>query len=112
MTLDVGVLFAVVILLGLNQAMMRVDALWRRSAVFFGTTILMILAGTWVLAVGMPGFEHLPAVRWVLGLLLFMHVAQDLSVRGKRLAAEAEAAEAAARREAIREGLRGGDAEA
>lgn len=90
MTNDVVVLFALMGLLALNQVVMRVPALFTRAWVFFGLVSVDILAGTAVIVWGLPGFAHLPAVSWVMGLMFFLHAAQDLAIRQKRLALQAE----------------------
>ncbi len=105
MTLDTASIFAVVALLGFNQLIMRIDTLWRKNAVFFGLCFAMILMGTWVLTGGTPSFNTFPALQWSVGLLMFVHTAQNLSLRSKRLARDAEDAELVARREAVRAGL-------
>lgn len=105
MTYDLGVVFAVVALLGVNQLVMRVERLWRSLPVFVALWASLVGLGTWVLAVGLPGFDEVPAVRWVVGLVLFVHAAQDLSMRSRRLAADAEGEEDETKAQ-IRAGLR------
>lgn len=109
MDLSTAALFGVVLLLALNQVVMRTSALWRRDGVFFGAAALQVLAGTLVMGLGMPGFEALPSVSWVLGLMFFLHVGQNLSLRSRRLR-ELDAEEAEARRDVVRAALEGSEA--
>jgi hypothetical protein len=76
-----AVLFALVAIIGVNQVAVRTRLARDRSAVFWGLTLMDLLAGIAVLVLGLPGFEHVPAVTWVVGLLLVMHVAQNLMLR-------------------------------
>lgn len=98
MDLGTAALFAIVALLGINQVVLRVPALLRSRAVFFGLLVLEIAMGSAILVLGLPGFEGVPGVTWAVGLLFFLHVAQNLGYRGRRLRALAEA-DAGARRE-------------
>lgn len=92
-------LFGVVGLFLLNQVVMRVPALRRRLFVFYPLLWLDVGVGTAVILYGLPGFGDAPAVRWVLGLLLFVHAVQNLALRRRW---EAEAARASEARDAAR----------
>lgn len=86
MDLSTAVLFGVVGLLALNQVVARVPSLLRRDAVFFSLLVVLLAAGTLILSQGLPGFEDMPAVSFVVGLMFFLHVAQDLALRNRLLA--------------------------
>lgn len=92
MDLETWALFAVVIVLGLNQAVMRTPTLREHPVPFWILQILDILAGTAVLSFGLPGFDGVPAVSWVLGLLFFLHSSQNLRMRQEELRFERQAA--------------------
>ncbi len=84
MDLNTSVLLGLVAILALNQALVRIPALERRSTLFWGLQFLDIFIGSAVLIFGLPGFEHAPAVGWVVGLLFVMHVAQNMKIRSDR----------------------------
>lgn len=84
MDLSTTVLLALVAMLGLNQALMRIPALERRSLVFWPLQFLDLAVGIGVLVLGLPGYGHAPAISWVVGLLFIMHVAQNLKIRSDR----------------------------
>ena len=84
MDLSTTVLLALIGMLGLNQALMRIGSLEKRPYVFWPLQIMDLVVGCGVLLVGLPGFDHAPAIRWVVGLLFIMHVAQNLKIRSDR----------------------------
>lgn len=88
MDLNTAVLIGVVSVLALNQVVMRVGDLYRINPVFYGLWLLDLGVGSLILWFGLPGFEHLLPVSWVVGLMFFVHAAQNLSVRSRRLAAD------------------------
>lgn len=100
MDLSTATLFAVVAVLAVNQAVMRVEALSRHPLVFWATWLLDLGMGTAILALGLPGFEDVPPVSWVVGLLFFVHAAQNVAVRQRRLR-EAAIDEATRRRREV-----------
>ncbi len=102
MDLSTGVLLGLVALMAINQAMMRVDALFNRDLVFFGVQILNTTVGSAVLIYGLPGFEHIPVVNWMVGLLFVMHVATNLNARARRSSEDREDERAEIRAEAER----------
>ncbi|MCB9665169.1 MAG: hypothetical protein H6732_13750 [Alphaproteobacteria bacterium] len=108
MTFADGVLFAVVILIAANHLVLRVERLVRSDLAFWSVCTLDVLAGTAVLGVGLPGLEAVRPASWVLGLLLFLHVAQNVSVRGRILGRLRDAEEDARRlrAEALRSRVR------
>jgi hypothetical protein len=82
--LSTTVLFALVAMLGFNQLLMRIPALESRSLLFWPLQVLNLVLGVGVLVMGLPGFEHAPAINWIVGLLFIMHVAQNLRIRSDR----------------------------
>lgn len=85
MDLETTVLLSLVGVLALNQGVMRIGSLYRIGPLFFGLVLLDLVVGTAVLWFGLPGFEAFPPVSWVVGLLFFVHAAQDLGIRQRRL---------------------------
>lgn len=85
-----AVLLGLVLLLALNQVAVRVPFVTQRAWAFWGITALSGVAGLLVLVLGLPGFEHVPPVRFMVGLLFLLHVAQNLKLRADRDAAERE----------------------
>ena len=83
MDLSTGVLFALVALIGANQFVVRSPPARSIPALFWGLTVFDLVAGGAVVALGLPGFERTPAVSWVVGLMLVMHVAQNLVLRAQ-----------------------------
>lgn len=94
MDLSTAVLFALVALIGVNQVVVRSRLARDHSRVFWGVTVLDLLVGIGVLVLGLPGFEAMPAVSWVVGLLFVMHVAQNLMLRNDWEQADRDAARA------------------
>lgn len=88
MDFDTTVLLSLVGVLALNQGVMRIGSLYRVDAVFYALVLLDWIVGTAVLWFGLPGFERFPPVSWVLGLLFFVHTAQNLAIRQRRLDAD------------------------
>ena len=84
MDLNTSVLLALIGMLALNQALMRIPSLEQRATVFWPLQVVDLVVGCGVLLFGLPGFGHAPAVRWVVGLLFIMHVAQNLKIRSDR----------------------------
>jgi len=89
MDLNTAVLFGVVALLGSHQLVRWVGY---RSGLLWTLSILDVLVGSAILWFGLPGFEATPMVNWVLGLLLFLHVATNMQQHGARQEAERAAA--------------------
>jgi hypothetical protein len=71
-----AVLFAIAALLGANQVVFRIPGWEHRRIVFWGVQLLNLCAAVMVLIWGLPGFEQTvaEAVKWVLGLLLVLHI--------------------------------------
>jgi len=96
--------FAIIALLGTNQAVMRIPWLHRQAGAFWAMQAVNACAGLFVLFYGLPGFEHVPAVQYVVGLLFLFHGADALRSRVKQGSKKRE--EARARKEAVAEMLR------
>jgi len=69
-------LFAVAALLGANHVVFKIPGWHRRRVLFWGVQLLNLGTATAVLVWGLPGFEATAAVaiKWVLGLLLILHI--------------------------------------
>ena len=85
---ETAVLLALVGVLAVNQAVMRTPRLQRDDRVYWTVQFMDLLMAGAVIGFGLPGFDHLPAVSVVVGLLFVMHVAQNHSARSKREEAE------------------------
>ena len=64
-------------LLVLNTAMVRLKLLRDRSPLFWAVQGLNIAVAGWILWAGIPGFDHIPAVSWVMSLWLLLRVATN-----------------------------------
>ena len=84
MDLSTSVLLGLVALMAINQFVMRVQSLFERDLVFFSVQIINTTVGSAVLINGLPGFGHIPAISWMVGLLFVLHVATNLNARAKR----------------------------
>ena len=100
MDLSTTVLLGVVGLLAVNQLLMRVVELWSVRPLFYGIQVVNVATGTLVIALGLPGFEHVRPVSWFLGLMFFWRVIQNNRIR----VAQLEEAIAQERRAALRPG--------
>ncbi|MBX2803226.1 MAG: hypothetical protein KTR31_36435 [Myxococcales bacterium] len=100
------VLFGLVALIGANQLLVRMPVVRSQPLAFWALNVVDLVVGGLVLGFGLPGYDHAPIVSWVVGLLLVLHVAQNLQLRSsweqeKRKEAQAERdAERKARRQA------------
>ena len=77
MDLGTQTLLSVMLLLALNTAMVRMERLKDRTVLFFGVQTLNVLVALYLFVRGMPGFDHIPIVAWVLGLWLLLRVAAN-----------------------------------
>ena len=70
------ILFAVAALLGVNHLVFRIPGWHRWRSVFWMVQLLNLGTAVYVLVWGLPGFEETAAVavKWVLGLLLILHI--------------------------------------
>jgi len=71
------VLFLLVALISLNQLFARIPALHNSARAYVIVQVVNLSAATGVIVFGLPGYEDLNVVRWLLGLLLFWHVARN-----------------------------------
>jgi len=99
MTREDAFLFLIVAIIGTNQLVMRIPALYRRSTSFWSLQVMVLSMGLYVLVRGMPGFEHVPPLRWVLGLIFITHAVQNLRIRQRYQAEERSASHEADRAE-------------
>ncbi len=78
---DTYALFAVVVALGLNFLLMRIA--FQRGMVWLMLVlqVLQVTIGFGVIIYGLPGFEHAPAVKWVVGLVFILHAADNIRLR-------------------------------
>lgn len=88
-----GVLFLLAAVLGLNHVVIRTP--WARNtpAVFWAINFVDLGLGSLVLVFGLPGFESMQIISWVVGLLLVAHVAQNLQLRSMWVEQERHAAQ-------------------
>jgi uncharacterized membrane protein YhaH (DUF805 family) len=91
MDLSLWVLFGVVALLGVNQLMVRVLRMRTLRGSFWLLQFVNIVVGSALLWKGLPGFEEIPVISWAVGLLVFLHVAENTRTKGAAdLSAEKE----------------------
>lgn len=83
MDLDTTMFLALVALIACNQLVARVPVFRDHPAVFWGMQFTDVAAGTAVLIFGLPGFGHFPPVRYVVGLMFFLHIATNLQLRAR-----------------------------
>ncbi len=93
MDLSTLALFGLVALIGANQMLMRIPRLRKDLRLFWALNVLDLLAGAAVLVLGLPGYEHAPVVGWVVGLMLLMHIAQNMHQKYSWEQEEREAAQ-------------------
>jgi hypothetical protein len=108
-----ALLLGLVGLLVFNNFLLRLPAWLHRAWLFWPCQVLNLLAGIYLMAVGIPGFEgSLGVVNWVIGLLFLWHVIQNNGrlVEAKRAAAAQREGEEDARRKAISAALQAGEA--
>ena len=76
MDFSTTILFAVAALLGLNHLVFRIPGWERRRVMFWLVQLLNLSGAIGVLIWGLPGFDAsaATAIKWVLGLLLILHI--------------------------------------
>ena len=74
------IFFGIVATLAVNHLIVRLPG-WERRVVLFGIVqALNIGCASWVMSVGLPGFdEQLAVVNWVVGLLFIVRAVQNNS---------------------------------
>ncbi len=70
------ILLAVAALLGVNHLIFRIPGWEHRRGVFWFVQLLNLATATWVMVMGIPGFQDTAAtaIKWVFGLLLILHI--------------------------------------
>lgn len=110
MDLSTAALLGVFAVLGVNQLVMRVGALYAHPAVFYALQAVDVLVGSAILWFGLPGLEQWRVVSWMIGLLFFFHAVQNNNLRATWLR-ERVRADRARKERAIREALAASDEE-
>lgn len=88
MALSEAVLLGLVTLLVLNQVASRVPGVLDRPWAFWMVNAADLLLGVGIMVKGLPGFDHVPPVRFVVGLLFVWHIGQNFKLRADRDAAQ------------------------
>jgi hypothetical protein len=88
--IETTVLLLVISVMATNQLVMRVPLLCANPAVFWSLEGLQVTFGTYVLVRGLPGFEDMVAVTWLLGGLFYFHATTNYWTRTKVLRALGE----------------------
>ena len=81
MDVSSAVLLGVVGVIAANQVVARLRWAMRTAWVFWPVVLIDLAVGVYVLVRGLPGFDHVPAVSLVVGLMLVLHVAHNLRSR-------------------------------
>ncbi len=110
MTLGDWIFFGIVATLAVNHLLVRIPGWERRTLLFLAVQALNVGCASWVLAVGMPGFEgQLAVVSWVVGLLFIVRAVQNNSRWSKARTAAASEDPMEARKAEIRAALERGE---
>lgn len=105
------ILFAVVGALATNHVLIRLPGWQGRAWLFWLVQLMNLVAAGYLVGVGLPGFTgNLGVVNYVMALLFVVRAVQNNNRWGKRGRAATDAAAGDARKEAIREALRKGEA--
>lgn len=80
MNLELAAIFLVIILIGINQLLLRFPRLLRRRSTVFSLMFSQVATGVAIIAFGLPGFEDSPMIAWFLGLVFFVHAARTYQV--------------------------------
>ena len=95
------ILLAVVALIAINQGMMRLGALKGRTWFFWTIQAVNIVTGSLLIWFGLPGFESVRPVSYVVALLFFFRTVQNTNARGAWLREQQVARSEAARKKVI-----------
>ncbi len=76
-----SVFLAIIAVLVLNQAVHRLPVLTRLRLLFWSVVCLDVGLAAGAIVFGLPGFQHAPSVSWVVGLLLGLHIVQNIRAR-------------------------------
>jgi hypothetical protein len=79
--LNTTIVLLIVLILAMNQAVMRIPRYGRDERVFWSVQFFDLAMASIVLFYGIPGLEAYPAVPVVVSLLFVMHVAQNHNMR-------------------------------
>jgi len=110
MTLGDWIFFGIVATLAVNHLLVRIPGWEHRTLLFLVVQALNIGCASWVLAMGMPGFDgQLAVVNWVVGLLFIVRAVQNNSRWNKARKAAKGADPMAARKAEIRAALERGE---
>ena len=110
MTFADWVFFAVVAVLATNHVLVRLPGWERRTLVFWSVQALNIACASWMLAVGLPGFDgNLAVFNWVVGLLFIIRAVQNNGRWSEARQSNRSAGEDDDARARIRAALRAGD---
>ncbi len=101
-------LLGVFAVMGANQLVMRVGALYARPAVFYPLQAVNVIVGSLVVWFGLPGLEQYVVVGWMVGMLFFLHVVQNNTLRTTWLRAAARS-DRTERERAIKAALQRGE---
>ncbi|MCO4745450.1 MAG: hypothetical protein KC912_11725 [Proteobacteria bacterium] len=74
-------LLGVIAVMAINHMVMRAHGLRGNPLVFWTLQLANLGVGTGLIVLGLPGFEGLPAVTWLLALLFFFRVVQNNNAR-------------------------------
>ena len=91
MDLSTKTLLAVVAMMAMNQLVMRVGALHGRPPIFWTLQAANVACGSGLLLWGLPGFESVPVIAWVLALLFFFRVIVNNQSRAQWLRKQQQA---------------------
>jgi uncharacterized protein YhhL (DUF1145 family) len=82
---DVGnwVVIGLVGLVAINYLVPRIELVRRVPALFWAINVIDLVVGLAVLLFGVPGFESHPIVRFMIGLLVLMHLAQNFALKSR-----------------------------
>ncbi len=78
---ETAALFVVLAGMATNQLVMRVPLLLRTGPVFWALQAGNVGLGLWIAARGLPGFDALPSLSVLVGLLFLFHVATNVRLR-------------------------------
>lgn len=105
MDLSTQAVLSIAALLALNTGMVRLDLLKDRAILFWGVQGLNVVVALYLMIRGLPGYDFIPIVSWVLGLWLVLRTAMNHRWWMGRRRSEGRDAEAEQRASAIRQAL-------
>ncbi|MFT7518218.1 MAG: hypothetical protein ACI9MC_000348 [Kiritimatiellia bacterium] len=90
-------------LIAVNQLVMRVAALRGSPWAFWTVQVLNLTIACGILLWGLPGFDHMPFIKWIFGLLLIFRIVQNNGIRSRYLRAVQVEAKNDEKKQKIRE---------